>query len=528
MVEVTSIKPLLAILISLAATVPIFLFDNRPNMREATSITAGVLKFLVVMSMAPTIFAGQIIITPLYTFLPGLAFKLRVDALGFMFASVASLLWIVTSFYSIGYMRGTKESNQTRYYICFALALSATLGVAFSANLLTLYVFYEILSLVTVPLVGHKETAESSAGTKKYLIYLAGASKSALLAAIVLTYSVTGTLDFSPDGLFSHQVEGAMATGGMNAVSPALLTLIYMLFLVGFAKAAIMPMHAWLPAAMVAPTPVSALLHAVAVVKVGVFSVLRVIFHVFGVTLMEKLHLGMFTLFLVSFTILMASIYALTRDNLKARLAYSTVSQLSYVMLGAALLSPSGMMGGIVHIAAHAFSKITLFFCAGSIYVATHKTRISEMSGIGRKMPWTMTAFTIAAFGMIGVPPVAGFLSKWYLAIGAIEANNIPILIVLFTSTILNAAYFLPVIYKAFFEAAPAPGGITAPQRPGLLVGAVETLHPKSLGAHAAHDADEIKEAPFIVVPLMFTAIGSILIGLFPYYFLELAKRVIQ
>ncbi|MBI3598430.1 MAG: monovalent cation/H+ antiporter subunit D family protein [Nitrospirae bacterium] len=434
-----------------------------------------------------------------------------------MFASVASLLWIVTTFYSIGYMRGTHESNQTRYYICFALALSSTLGVAFSANLLTLYVFYEILSLVTVPLVGHKGTAESSAGAKKYLIYLAGASKSALLAAMVLTYSVAGTLNFSSDGLLSPQFENAM-----GVVSPALLTLIYVLFLVGFAKAAIMPLHSWLPAAMVAPTPVSALLHAVAVVKVGVFSVLRVIFHVFGVGLMEKLHLGIPTLFLVSYTIIMASVYALTRDNLKARLAYSTVSQLSYVILGAALLSPSGMMGGIVHIAAHAFSKITLFFCAGSIYVATHKTCISEMSGIGRKMPWTMTAFTIGAFGMIGVPPLAGFLSKWYLVSGAIEARNIPVLIVLLSSTIFNAAYFLPVIYKAFFEPLVGCGSRIA------LTGDVHSLVPQSLGAAANHDEGETKEAPFIVVPLMFTAIGSILIGLFPDYFLELAKRVIQ
>jgi multicomponent Na+:H+ antiporter subunit D len=522
MVEVVSIKPLLAIFISLFATVPIFLFDKRPNMREATSIVAGVLKFLVVISMAPTIFAGQIIITPLYTFLPGLDFKLRVDALGFMFAAIASFLWIVTSFYSIGYMRGTHESHQTRYYICFALALSSTLGVAFSSNLLTLYVFYEMLSLVTVPLVGHKGTAESSEGTKKYLIYLAGASKSALLAAIVLTYSVAGTLDFSASGLLSELFENAP-----NTISPALLTLIYMLFLAGFAKAAIMPLHAWLPSAMVAPTPVSALLHAVAVVKVGVFSVLRVIFHVFGISLMEQLHLGIYTLYLVSFTIIMASVYALTRDNLKARLAYSTVSQLSYVVLGAGLLSPSGMMGGIVHIAAHAFSKITLFFCAGSIYVATHKTCISEMSGIGRTMPWTMTAFTIGAFGMIGVPPVAGFLSKWYLVNGAIEARNIPILIVLLSSTILNAAYFLPVIYKAFFEGnVPREKNVEAHTDSHLLM-------PQSLGVAAAHAASQkanqtAEASPFIVVPLMFTAIGSILVGLFPHYFLELAKQVIQ
>ncbi len=512
MVELVSILPLIALLIPLTAAGLILLSDKRPNLRETWSIVAGIVQLLVVLSMGPAIFAGETIVYPLYTFLFGLTMKLRVDALGFMFAAIASFLWIVTSLYSIGYMRGNHEQHQTRYFTCFALALCSTLGVAFSANLLTLYLFYEILSLITVPLVGHKETAESSAGASKYLIYLAGTSKTALLAAIVLTYSVAGTLDFAANGLFS-----GLETG-QGRMSSGMLTLIYILFLAGFAKAAIMPLHSWLPAAMVAPTPVSALLHAVAVVKVGVFCVLRVILHVIGVDLMEALDLGAPTAFFASFTILMASIYALTRDNLKARLAYSTISQLSYVILGGALLSPSGIMGGIVHIAAHAFSKITLFFCAGSIYVATHKTNISELSGIGRKMPWTMTAFTLGAFGMIGVPPLAGFLSKWYLAVGAIEAHSIPILIILLVSTLLNAAYFIPVIYKAFFETPTeehATSWIGAP-------------HPQSLGAHAAHDPSDIKETPFIVVPLTITAIGSILIGLFPYYVLELAEKVIS
>jgi multicomponent Na+:H+ antiporter subunit D len=233
---------------------------------------------------------------------------------------------------------------------------------------------------------------------------------------------------------------------------------------------------------------------------------------------MAQLGLDVLTLYLTSFTIILASVYALTQDNLKARLAYSTVSQLSYIILGAALLSPSGMMGGIVHIAAHAFSKITLFFCAGSLYVAAHKTKVSEMSGIGRTMPWTMTAFTIGAFGMIGVPPLAGFLSKWYLAVGAMDARNIAVLIVLLTSTLLNAAYFLPIIQKAFF------GDAADPQN-----GFVHAPVPQPLGADAARSHDEIRESSlFVVVPLMFTAIGSVLIGLFPQYFLELAEKVIQ
>ncbi len=541
MVDVIALTPLLVILIPLCAGLLIYLSDQRPNLRETWSVAAGILQFLAVISMAPTVLSGQTISYPLYTFLPGLNLALRVDSLGLSFATIASFLWILTSFYSIGYMRGTHEHRQTRYFVCFALAISATLGVAFSVNLLTLYIFYELLSLVTVPLVGHKETAESSAGAKKYLLYLAGASKTALLAAIVLTYSIAGTLDFTPGGLFTE----------LAGTTPKMLTIVYILFIFGFAKAALMPLHAWLPAAMVAPTPVSALLHAVAVVKVGVFSVLRVIFHVFGVDLMGQLGLGEITLFLASYTILMASIYALTRDNLKARLAYSTVSQLSYIILGGALLTPSGMIGGITHIASHAFSKITLFFSAGSIYVATHKTKISEMGGIGRQMPWTMAAFTIGTFGMIGVPPVSGFVSKWYLAIGSIEAQNIPTLIVLLSSTLLNAAYFLPIVYKAFWgcdghgeQTATAVGvptvghggpdsfiptttaDIVMSNGSGPFTGG--GAPPQSLGAAAAHDPEDVREAPFVVVPLVITAICSVLLGLFPQYFLELAKGVIQ
>ncbi|MFY9268477.1 MAG: monovalent cation/H+ antiporter subunit D family protein [Candidatus Manganitrophaceae bacterium] len=509
MEAITDIRPLLAVLASLATVGWILVSDKNPNAREAGSITAGIVTFLIVLSMAPTLLSGATLEYSIYTFVPGLEIKLRVDSLGMLFSTIASGLWIITTFYSIGYMRGTNEKKQTRYFACFAISVSAALGVAFSANLLTLFIFYEFLSLATFPLVNHKETAESFAGAKKYLLYLVGASKTFLLAAIILTYHVAGTLSFAKNGLFGGKGE------------PWLLTLIYFFFLYGFAKAAIMPMHAWLPAAMVAPTPVSALLHAVAVVKVGVFSVLRVIFHVFGPDLMGSLSLGTMTAYLASFTIVMASIYALTRDNLKARLAYSTIGQLSYVVLGASLLSPSGMTGGIMHIANHAISKITLFFCAGSIYVASHKTNISQMKGIGRKMPWTMTAFTIGALSMIGVPPVAGFVTKWYLALGAIEAGQIPIVFVLLASTVLNAAYFVPVVYTAFFESSEEEPHSHAPSH----------LVPQSVGAMAAVDhgdhEEEIREIPFIAVPLVITAILSILVGLFPNYFLALAKGVI-
>ena len=404
-----------------------------------------------------------------------------------VFATVSSLLWIVAAFYSIGYMRHLNEHAQTRFFACFATSLAAAVGGAFSANLFTLVIFYEVLSLVTYPLVYHHEDKEGWAGSRKYLVYLMGASKSLLLAALALTYHIAGSLDFVPGGLLA----------GSDA-SAALLTVVYFCYLFGFAKAAMMPMHAWLPAAMVAPTPVSALLHAVAVVKMGVFCVLRVVFHVFGTGLLDRLGLDIATAYLASFTILMASIYALTRDDLKARLAYSTVSQLSYIVLGAVLLSPVAMVGGIVHIAFHAFSKITLFFCAGSIYCASGKRNISDMAGIGRRLPWTMGAFFVGSLSMIGVPPTAGFVSKWYLALGSVEAGEIVFLIVLLVSSVLNAAYFLPVSYVAFF-------GTEAPDSPAT-----------------------VREIPMVTIPLVATAILSVMMGIFPGYFLALAQGVVR
>jgi len=493
---IVSVKPLLAVLTSLLA-VPLILRtgEERRNLREFWSVLAGIIKFSIVISMVPAVLSGHTIEFTLVTFYEGIDIKFRVDALGLVFATVSSFLWIVTTFYSVGYMRSAKEHAQTRYFTCFAISLSSTVAVAFSANLITLFVFYEILSLATVPLVGHKETPEALAGARKYFLYLLSLSKTLLLAGIIIVYMVAGTTDFQSHGLLRNE-----------AGSP-LLFFTFFLFLFGFAKAGVMPFHNWLPSAMVAPTPVSALLHAVAVVKVGVFSVLRVVFHIYGVDLMSRMDLGITAAYVVSFTILTASIIALSKDNLKARLAYSTVSQLSYVILGAVLLTPSSMLGGIMHIANHAFSKITLFFCAGSLYCAAHKTEVSQLSSIGKKMPWTMVAFFIASLSMIGVPPAAGFTSKWYLALGSIEAKEIPILVVLLVSTVLNAAYFLPITYKAFFEKEDV----------------------STLPAHSDHGHhEEIREIPMVVVPLVVTAIISLLIGIFPDYFLNLAREVIR
>lgn len=484
---VISIRPLLAVAVAGLAALAILLLNNRERLRDAVSPLAAITMFAIVASMAPPVLAGGTVYWHLFEILPGIDFALRADALGMVFATVSSLLWIAAAFYSIGYMRHLHEHAQTRFFACFATSLAAAVGGAFAANLFTLVIFYEVLSLVTYPLVYHHEDKEAWTGSRKYLVYLMGASKSLLLAALALTYHLAGSLDFEMGGLLA----------GVDA-SPALLTIVYFCYLFGFAKAAVMPMHAWLPAAMVAPTPVSALLHAVAVVKMGVFCVLRVVFHIFGTGLVSGLGLGIATAYLVSFTILMASVYALTRDDLKARLAYSTVSQLSYIVLGAVLLSPVAAVGGIIHIAAHAFSKITLFLCAGSIYCASGKRNISDMAGIGRRLPWTMGAFFVGSLSMIGIPPTAGFVSKWYLALGSVEGGEIAFLVVLLASSILNAAYFLPVSYVAFF------------------------------GTEAHESPATVREIPMVAVPLVATAALSVSMGIFPGYFLALAEGVVR
>jgi multicomponent Na+:H+ antiporter subunit D len=493
---VYSIRPILAIAVSLLAAGAILCLRDRANLRDAASLIAAVVKFLIVISMAPTVLGGGTIEITLFEILPGVDFAFRVDALGMVFATVSSLLWIAAAVYSIGYMRSLKEHAQTRFFACFAVSLSAAVGGAFAANLFTLVIFYEVLSLVTYPLVYHKEDEESWYGGRRYLVYLMGASKTFLLAGLALTYQMAGTFDFKPSGLFD----------GVDA-SPLLLSAVYLCYLAGFAKAAIMPFHAWLPAAMVAPTPVSALLHAVAVVKMGVFCVLRVVFHVMGVGLMDELGLGIATAYLVSFTIVMASVYALTRDDLKARLAYSTISQLSYIILGAVLLTPASIVGGVLHIAGHALSKITLFFCAGSIYCASHRRNISELAGIGHRLPWTMAAFFVGSLGMIGIPPTGGFVSKWYLVLGSVEAGeHLVFLVVLLVSSVLNAAYFLPVTYTAFFEKENTERVGDNP----------DEIKP-----------DDIREIPLVTIPLVVTALLSLALGVFPEYFLTLARGVV-
>jgi len=477
-----SIKPLLAVLVSLLA-IPFIAYSRSPNVREGWTFLAAIVKFGIVAAMLPAVLNGMEISCALVEVLPGLSIAFRVDAFGMLFALVASFLWIITSVYSIGYMRGLDEHAQTRYFCFFAISLSAAVGVAFSANLLTMYLFYEMLSLATYPLVTHHQDEEARTSGRKYLLYTVGASIGLVLPAMLMTYHLTGSLDFSPQGILA------------GTASRGTVALLLFMFVFGFAKAAIMPFHSWLPAAMVAPTPVSALLHAVAVVKVGVFSIVRVITAIFGTDLLQTFDLSTPLLLVASTTILVGSFIALSQDNLKRMLAFSTIAQLSYIVLGAALLSPKGVTGGMVHIAMHAFGKITLFFCAGAIFVATGRKNISEMTGIGRRMPVTMTAFFIGALSIIGMPPCGGFLSKWYLVLGALEADKIAILVVLLFSSLLNAGYFMPVVYRAFF----------CPPEEALFEARVQ-------------------EAPLCcVVPLVITAVISIILLFYPQPFMNLA-----
>ncbi len=462
---------------------------SRPNLREGCSLLAATTLLSLVAWMVPDVRSGKMLHLTLFTLWSGLSISLRADSLSMIFAVVASVLWVFTVFYSAGYMRVLGEHAQTRFAACFALALFGAIGCAFSDNLITLYLFYEILSITTYPLVVHHQDQRAYESGKKYLVYLVGAAKALVLPAIVILYVLTGSLDFARDirgGIFPTWVRRDIVTG------------LYVCFLLGFAKNALMPLHSWLPAAMVAPTPVSALLHAVAVVKAGVFATVRVMLYVFGVEKMTALNLGMPTAYFVSITILAASVIALTKDNLKLRLAYSTVSQLAYVILGVALLGRPGVEGGLVHIAAHAFSKITLFFCAGAIYVATRKENISEMNGLGLAMPFTFAAFGLAALSMAGVPPAGGFVSKWYLVLGALDAGSYFVVGVLVASSLLNAAYFAPVVYQAFFGELPR-----------------------------AEVRGKFREADLrLVVPLSCTAVLSVLLGIYPELFVGFAKTL--
>ena len=429
-----------SLLLPLAGAIAILLASRiSDNFREATTLVTASALALAVWSLLPDLMDGARPELRLFEVLPGIELAFRIEPLGMLFAALASGLWIVNSIYSIGYMRGNKEKKQTRFYVFFALSIAATLGIAFSSNLFTLFLFYEVLTLSTYPLVSHKGDQPTVRSARVYLGTLLLTSIGLLLPAIIWTYVAAGTGEFTVGGVLAGHVEGAE------------LGLLLGLFVFGIGKAAVMPVHRWLPAAMVAPTPVSALLHAVAVVKAGVFTVTKVIIYIFGIDHLFSAPQSGWLLYAASFTIIAASLVALRQKNLKRLLAYSTVAQLSYVVMAAAILKPLAEVGAALHMVAHAFGKITLFFAAGAIYTAAKKTEIGQLAGIGRRMPWTMAAFTIGALSMIGVPPTGGFVSKWYILAGAFQSDNYVAIFTIIASTVLNAAYFLPIIFAAWF-----------------------------------------------------------------------------
>ncbi|KAA9398755.1 monovalent cation/H+ antiporter subunit D family protein [Haloarcula sp. CBA1130] len=438
----TEFRPILAILVSAVAIPVILSLKGRPNLREGVTLTVAFAKFGIIASMVPGVLSGTEYEFVIGQFATGIELAFNVDPLGLLFGLLASLLWIVTSFYSIGYMRGLDEHAQTRYFASFAASLASAVGVAFASNLLTLFVCYELLTVSTYPLVTHDETDKARAAGRKYLAYTFGGGV-AVLGGTVLVFVLAGTTAFTPGGLED-----------LATADPTLARAAFALLAAGFGvKAALMPAHSWLPDAMVAPTPVSGLLHAVAVVKSGVFGIARVVLDVYGTGTMEQLGVGLPLAAIAAFTLLTASIIALRQDNLKRRLAYSTISQLSYIVLGLGLLHGQALTGGLLHIPAHAFMKLTLFFCAGAIHVETHTDDISDMAGIGKRMPLTMAAFAVAAAGMAGIPLVAGFVSKWYLVIGALSLDGgLVFAAALLVSGVLNIAYFWPIVYQAYFE----------------------------------------------------------------------------
>jgi len=472
------------LLLPLLGAIGIVATRHHPNLREGVTLVTASLVAILVVIIANQFLAGKEFVLSLAEPMPGLSIAFKIEALGMLFSLIVGLLWLVTSIYAIGYMRSHNEKNQTRFYAAFAVAITCALGIAFSDNLFTLFLFYELLTLSTYPLVTHAGTAEAKKAGRVYLGILLGTSIGFFLLAILITWFVSGTVTFQQGGVLAGKLD------------PAWAGLLYALFLFGIGKAALMPFHRWLPAAMVAPTPVSALLHAVAVVKAGVFTLLKVTLYIFGSDFILSNNVTGGLIWVAAATILFASMIAMSKDNLKARLAYSTISQLSYIALGAMLATKSGLIGASMHIAMHAFSKITLFFAAGAVLVVTHKKLVSELNGLGRAMPVTFAAFLIGTLSIIGLPPLGGMWSKWYLGLGIVETTQLLLLAVLMISSLLNIAYLLPIPVRAFFSK-PASG----------------------------EHYTEIKEAPkTILFAMIITSSACIILFFYPDPFYQLAS----
>jgi multicomponent Na+:H+ antiporter subunit D len=481
-VEMQTTILLWALLLPIIGAVGVVAFGRWPNFRDSWTVVIGLATFACVARLVGPVMDGARPSLPLPQWMPGLGLGFEVEPLGLLFGLVASGLWILTSLYGFGYMRGHNETNQTRFFTCFAVAIGAALGIAFAGDLVTLFLFYEILTFSTFPLVTHAGTQAAVRAGRLYLGILVSTSVLFLLFAIIWTSSLSETLHFTQGGILAGKISGASAG------------LLLLLFAYGVGKAALMPFHRWLPAAMVAPTPVSALLHAVAVVKAGVFTVLKIAIYVFGIDFLAADGLSDVLMVIAAITILAASIRALSLDNLKARLAYSTISQLSYIVLGAALATSAAAMGAGLHILMHALGKITLFFVAGAVYVVAHKTEVSQLDGIGRRMPFTFGAFCVAALSIIGLPPLGGAWSKWFLVTGAFDAGQPWMAVVFMASSLLSIGYLMPIVVRAFFR--PLPAG----------------------------EQDGLKEAPLLMLlPICLTALACFVI----FFYADVVYRLL-
>lgn len=475
----------LPILIPLIASIVIKLLGKNKKLQELIIFIAPFITLLSVIKLYSFDYGAKLV---LFEIMPNLEIAFSIEPLGLLFATIISILWIIASIYSIGYMNAHKEPRQDNFFFFFTIAITIAIASSLADNLFTLFICYELLTISTYPLVTHKADLESKKSGRIYLIILLGSSLLLFLPALIYTYFLTNNLTFTSGGIFTE----AYANGEISNLGIGLLLA---LFIFGVAKAAIMPLHSWLPAAMVAPTPVSALLHAVAVVKVGVFTIIKIIIYIFGTDLLFKTNSTEWLIYLSGFTIITASIIALKQDNLKRLLAYSTISQLSYIIIAVAMINPHAIIGSILHLTAHATSKITLFFAAGAIYTSTGFTRISQMYGIGHKMKLIMICFTVGSLSMIGIPFLGGFVSKWYIVSGALSVSNWFVISVIIISTLLNTAYFIPIIYKSFAYSSPAT---------------------------------RCKKIPNTMLLATFaSACLTIIIFLFPEFFIEVAKNVI-
>lgn len=438
-----SVLPVLVILSSLVPGVVIFgLEEPRRRLRTALNIGAALTKLGFVMVIVVGVLHGHSFQTRI-PFLPGADLLLRADSFALLFVSLSTVLWLVTTIYAVGYLEDSPQ--RSRFFGFFSLSVTSTMGIAMAGNLLTFFVFYELLTLSTYPLVVHDGTPAALRAGTTYLRYtfFGGAL---LLAGTAALYALAGTIDFTEGGVLRPLVSES---------SRGMLVAIFALLIAGLAvKAAIVPLHGWLPTAMVAPAPVSALLHAVAVVKAGAFGITRVIYEVYGIRVAAGLGVMKPLAVLAAVTIVYGSLKALAQHDLKRRLAYSTVSQISYIVLGAAVVGTVSTIGAVVHLVHQGLMKITLFFCAGNLDHELRVRDVRDMRGVARRMPLTMLAFTLASFGMIGIPPLAGFVTKWYLGAGALEAHVPWVIAVLLGSSLLNAAYLLPIVYDAWFRTA--------------------------------------------------------------------------